>query len=314
MDYVSEFFFLSKQRSEGMNKFLIVLIAAVIVAGGAIVYVCLTKEDDAPKVSGIDYGEGFEMISTVGSFAQDSETSHDFLFETVTSSSNMLRMNIGLRGTGLSTVATIMKLSETSYSATIDSASLYYYTEYVPSVSKWMMVVTSEPQPKIDGSQYVLSYDRGDNILFRLAEVVINTFNLCTSGPYQPNVEELFDLKNNPVSESVLMTLRSPQVCFIKHQFFGDSGEKFRYVIIAGSNVIRTNDSGRTDIADGTVLSRSGYHSGAGVNVCSQEDFAERALQQSIIYDSDIGLVCSYTIYENGKEYRTLNINYVKHS
>jgi hypothetical protein len=297
-----------------MNKLIIAIVVVAVIAVGAVAgYSILNKDSSEPSSDGINYGEGFELKSTIQTYDGSQPTKAQYYFKTTSSSSNMLRLNIMMNGTNYSTNATMMKLTDTSYSAKIDSADMYYYAEYIPSKEKWYLINTSDENPKIKDYNNVLSYTKDDNILFRLTEVVINTFNLCTSGPYQCDFKDPFFMKDNKICEQILMGLRAPTVCYNKHVAFGETGEKYKTIIVTGTdNIVRTNDTKQQEISNGSIFTGNGYYANLKLNTYTYKTYSDGELLSSVTYDSDIGLTCSYTMYEDGKTQSMFWIDYVK--
>ncbi len=282
-----------------MNKVAIVIAAVAVIIVCVIACFFLISSDDSEKETSLSYGEGFEMTSIITKSSNPTDY-EGYVFKTTSYSPSKLEMSISMKKAGLSTNATMLKVSDIAYTATIDSMKpWYYYAEYVPSEGRWILATIEGGLPELTGyHSYVLSFHKDDNILFRLTEVVINTFNMSFCGTYSVGYEEPFKSDMSEMSLYVFMKLRGPSVCEFKNIAFGESGESYKQVVQTGGAIVRTNDADSQVIIESCMVYKKSdplLVIGPGYTI-ERSSYYEGEVQDFRIFDSGLNLLCSYDV------------------
>ncbi len=293
-----------------MDKKVLVVIAIIaVIAIGAAAYVALSQsQDNKSDALSIDYGTGFEMKSTVTD--PESKVSYSMVFKTTTYTKERLELTISMGGKYQSN-ASIYEINKSKYVAEINGSE-WYSAEYIDSEGKWH--VHSSAEESYGSYDYVLSCDQNDNILFRLTEVVINTFNRSTSGDAPIGITTLFVGKISNFDRTILI-IRGTDARNDMRVILGDDNIRYKYVINSGGSVMRTNEypSISTTAMSCNLYSvddiKIGDKSFKGV---TKSYYIDGELHSISKYDYDLRLVLSYSDVDGSSTTNTLNVDYIK--
>ncbi|MBR4504813.1 MAG: leucine-rich repeat protein [Candidatus Methanomethylophilaceae archaeon] len=261
------------------------------------------KGFDPEEVVNMDYGVGFELKSTVTRAIDSGFESHRLTFKTEEYTGDRLVMSISLDEGDRSTIANITRVDDETYVAAVEGWELSYTAKYVVSQSKWCMT-----EDVFNSSQYY--FDCDDNIPFRLAEVIINSFNLATSGAYRVDIDKLFSETSDAADMYVAM-LRAMFPLDAKSIALGEDGQRYKVVFMVGESVIKTNDDLVVYSTDGRVMKEKSQEVGDKTVRGVGYSIGTEASGRYMFLDYGMGLALS-CLLKDLEPYYTLTVDSLK--
>lgn len=235
-----------------LNKYALVVVVVVLITASVGGIAIASQHGNSSNDVVAEYGEGFSLTANKYSYDDNGDQSIDYSIDckTVkyTDKELTLQINYHKGSKDYQMIANIVKISDVKYKETISIFQDAICYEYIDDKAQWCEVSDNGDL----GDYSYLPKDPKINMFYYMAECTVNAAMCLSRGSLEITLDELFD-ENNSLVSLIFEKSRYTMGSYMKENTTFDN-HQYDFVVISGSNVVRSNSSDIIESAQGSLI------------------------------------------------------------